>query len=71
VNGERRYGQANGAIWWKITVRQIGKGNALVSIIISKNGSWVKINLSCEPIHGELDCLIFVRFKLFPTAHRS
>ena len=71
VNGERRHGQANGAIWWKITVRQIGKGHVLVSIIISKDGSWVKMNLSCELIHGELDCLIFVSFKLFPTAHRS
>jgi hypothetical protein len=71
VNGERRYGPANGAIWWQITVRQIGKGHVLVAIIIFQDGSWVKMNLSCEPIYGELDCLIFVSCKMFTTAYRS
>ena len=52
VNGERRYGPANGAIWWQITVRQIGKGHVLVAIIIFQDGSWVKMNLFCEPVMG-------------------
>ncbi len=34
VNGERRYGPANGAIWLQITVRQIGKGHVLFALII-------------------------------------
>ena len=69
VNGERRYGPANGAIWWQITVRQIGKGHVLVAagLIIFQDGSWVKMNLSCEPIYGEMDCLIFVSCKVFTT----
>jgi hypothetical protein len=71
VNGERRYGPANGAIWWEITVRQIGKGCVLVAIIFSRDGSWVKMNLSCEPSYGEFDCLISVSCKMFRTAHRS
>ncbi len=62
VNGERRYGPANGAIWWQITVRQMGKGHVLVALIIFQDGSWVKINLSCEPIYGEMDYLNFVSF---------
>jgi hypothetical protein len=52
MNGERRYGPANGAIWWQITVCQIGKGHVLVALIIFQDGSWVKMNLSCEPIFG-------------------
>ena len=67
VNGERRYGPANGAIWWQITVRQIGNGHVLVALIIFQDGSWVKMNLSCEPIYGEMDCLIFVSCKVFTT----
>jgi hypothetical protein len=71
VNGERRYGPANGGIWWQITVREIGEGHVLVAIIIFQDGSWVKMNLSCEPIYGEFDCLIFVSCKMFRTAHCS
>ncbi len=63
---------------WQITVRQIGKGHVLVALIIFQNGSWVKINLSCEPIYGEMDCLIFVSFdwrecrrSLLRTANES
>ena len=71
VNGERRYGPANGGIWWQITVRKIGEGHVLVAIIIFQDGSWVKMNLSCEPIYGEFDFLISVSCKMFRTAHRS
>jgi hypothetical protein len=53
VNGERRYGPADGAIWWRIAVRQVGKGHVLVALIIFQDGSWVKMNLSCEPIYAD------------------
>ena len=58
VNGERVFGPANGAIWWQITVRQIGSGHVLIALIIFQDGSWVKLNLTCEPLYGELDCFI-------------
>ncbi len=58
VNGERVFEPANGAIWWQITVCQIGSGHVLIVIVIFQDGSWVNMNLSCEPLHGELDCLI-------------
>jgi hypothetical protein len=57
-------------------VRQIGKGHILVALIIFQDGPWVKMNLSCEPIYGEMDCFIFVSFdwrecrrSLLRTAH--
>jgi hypothetical protein len=56
VNGERVFGPANGAIWWQITVRQIGSGHVLIALVIFQDGSWVKMNLTCEPLYGELDC---------------
>ncbi len=55
VNGERRSGPANEAIWLQITVRQIEKGHVLVTIIIFQDGSWVKINLSFELIYDEME----------------
>ena len=58
VNGERVFGPANGAIWWQITVRQIGSGHVLIAIVIFQDGSWVRMNLSCEPLYGELVFLI-------------
>ena len=66
VNGERLFGPANGAIWWQITVRRIGSGHVLIAIVIFQDGSWVKLNLTCEPLYGELNCLI-----LYPENHRS
>jgi len=56
VNGERVFGPANGAIWWQITVRQIGSGHVLIALVIFQDGSWVRMNLTCEPLYGELDC---------------
>ncbi len=53
VNGVRSYGPANGAIWWQTTVRQIRKGHVLVALIFFQDGSWVKINLSCEQIYAD------------------
>ena len=53
VAGERVFGRANGAIWWQITARQIGSGHVLIAIVIFQGGSWVKSNLSCEPLYGE------------------
>jgi hypothetical protein len=66
MNGERLFGPANGAIWWQITVRQIGSGHVLIAIVIFQDGSWVKLNLTCEPLYGELNCLI-----MYPENHRS
>ena len=34
VDGERVFGRANGAIWWQITVRQIGSGHVLIAIVL-------------------------------------
>ena len=56
VNGERVFGPANGAIWWQITVRHIGSGHVLIALVIFQDGSWVRMNLTCEPLYGELDC---------------
>ena len=56
VNGERVFGPANGAIWWQITVRQIGSGHVLIALVIFQDGSWVRMNLTCEPLYGELYC---------------
>ena len=53
VNGERVFGPANGAIWWQITVRHIGSGHVLIALVIFQDGSWVKMNLTCEPLYGE------------------
>jgi len=53
VNGERVFGPANGAIWWQITVRYIGSGHVLIALVIFQDGSWVKMNLTCEPLYGE------------------
>jgi hypothetical protein len=58
VNGERVFGPANGAIWWQITVRQIGSGHVLIAIVVFQDGSWVRMHLSCEPLYGELVFLI-------------
>ncbi len=57
VDGERVFGPANGAIWWQITVRQIGSGHVLIAIVVFQDGSWVKSNLSCEPLYGEFNSL--------------
>jgi hypothetical protein len=57
VDGERVFGPANGAIWWQITVRHIGSGHVLIAIVVFQDGSWVKMNLTCEPLYGEFDCL--------------
>ena len=57
-NGERVFGPANSAIWWQITVRQIGSGNVLIAIVVFQDGSWVKMNMTCEPLYGEFDSLI-------------
>jgi hypothetical protein len=58
VNGECVLEPANGAIWWQITVHQIGSCHVLIAIVIFQDGSWVNMNLSCEPLYGESDCLI-------------
>ncbi len=52
ADGQRVFGAANGGIWWQITVRQIGAGHILVAIVVFQDGSWVKQNLSCEPLYG-------------------
>jgi hypothetical protein len=52
VDGERVFGAANGGIRWQITVRQIGAGHVLIALIMFQDGSWAKMNLSCEPIYG-------------------
>jgi hypothetical protein len=52
VNGERVFGSANGAVWWQITVRQIGCSHVLIVIAVFQDGSWVKMNLSRESLHG-------------------
>ena len=31
VDGERVFGPANGATWWRITVRKIGSGHVLIA----------------------------------------
>jgi hypothetical protein len=50
------------AIWWQITVRQIGSGHVLIALVVFQDGSWVRTNLSCEPLYGKLDCLIWYHF---------
>ena len=65
VSGERIFGPANGAIWWQITVRQIGSGHVLIAIVVFQDGSWVRMNLSCEPLYGKLDGLIWYHFFVF------
>ena len=59
VNGERVFGPANAAIWWQITVRQIGSGHILIAIVVFQDGSWVRMNLSCEPLYCESEFLIW------------
>jgi hypothetical protein len=51
-NGERIFGPANGGLWWQITVRKIGQGHVLIALVVFQDGSWVKMNLSCEPLYG-------------------
>ena len=63
-NGERMFGPANGGIWWQITVRQIGSGHVLIAIVVFQDGSWVKMNLSCEPLYGEFNCVSLHRHKM-------
>ena len=46
------FGSANGGIWLQITVRKIGQGHILVALVVFQNGSWVKMNLTCEPLYG-------------------
>ncbi len=31
---------------------QIGTGHVLRAIVVFQDGSWVKMNLSCEPLYG-------------------
>ena len=57
VDGERVFGAANGGIWWQITVRQIGAGHVLLALIVFQDESWVKMNLSCEPLYGPFKLL--------------
>jgi hypothetical protein len=38
VKGESVFGLANGAIWWQITVRQIGAGHVLLVVAVFRNG---------------------------------
>jgi hypothetical protein len=52
MNGERIFGPANGGIWWQITVRRIGQGHVLIALVVFQDGSWVKMNLTCEPLYG-------------------
>jgi hypothetical protein len=52
-NGERIFGPANGGLWWQLTVRKIGQGHVLIALVVFQDGSWVKMNLSCEPLYGE------------------
>ena len=59
VDGERIFGAANGGIRWQITVRQIGAGHILVAIVVFQDGSWVKMNISCEPLYGPFHSLNF------------
>jgi hypothetical protein len=63
INGERVFGAANGGIWWQITVRQIGTGHVLLAIIVFQDGSWVKMNLSCEPLYGEFSSCFEKNFQ--------
>ena len=49
-------------IWWQITVRQIGSGHVLIALVVFQDGSWVRMNLPCEPLYGKLDCLIWYHF---------
>jgi hypothetical protein len=53
MHGERIFGPANGGIWWQITVRKIGEGHVSIALIVFQDGSWVKMNLSCEPLYGQ------------------
>jgi hypothetical protein len=58
VDGKRMFGAANGGIWWQITVRHIGAGHFLIAIVVFQDGSWVKKNLSCEPLYGQFNAFI-------------
>ncbi len=51
MHGERMFGPANGGLWWQITVRKIGEGHVLIALIVFQDDSWVKMNLSCEPLY--------------------
>jgi hypothetical protein len=66
MNGERLFGPVDGAIWWQNIWRQIESGHVLIAIVSFQDESWVKLNLSCEPLYGELNCFI-----LYPENHRS
>jgi hypothetical protein len=50
VDGKRVFGPANGTIWWQIAVRHIGSVHVLIAIVVFQDGSWVKMNLTCEPL---------------------
>jgi hypothetical protein len=58
MHGERMFGPANGGLWWQITVRKIGEGHVLIALIVFQDGSWVKMNLFCEPLYGP--CIDFI-----------
>ena len=60
MHGERIFGPANGGIWWQITVRKIGEGHVLIALIVFQDGSWVKMNLSCESLYGP--CIDLFRY---------
>ena len=38
-------------------MRQIGTGHVLLAIVVFQDGSWVKMNLSCEPLYGQFKFL--------------
>jgi hypothetical protein len=58
VSGERVFGPANGAIWRQIAVRQIESSHVLIAIVVFQDGSWVKMDLSCELLYCEFDYLV-------------
>ena len=60
IDGERMFGSANGGIWWQITVRKIGQGHVLVALVVFQDGSWVKLNLTCDPLYGPCRSLFFL-----------
>ena len=51
-NGARIFGPSNGGLWCQITVRKIRQGHVLIALVVFQDGSWVKMNLSCEPLYG-------------------
>ena len=55
VDDERVFEPANWDFWWQITVHQIGSGQVLIAIGFFQDRSWVRMNLSCESLYGELD----------------